>query len=43
MTQKLDLLNSLINTRVMLQRAEKLGLTATDNRRGRRDRKMRSP
>src|SRR5689334_12288640 len=30
MAQKLDLLSSLINNEIMLQRAEKLGLNATD-------------
>src|SRR5882757_2528050 len=30
MSQKLDLLGSLINNEIMLQRAEKLGLNATD-------------
>ena len=30
MSQKLDLLNSLITNEIMLQRAEKLGLTAVD-------------
>src|SRR5260370_7633779 len=43
MTQKLDLLNSLINNEIMLQRAEKLGLNATDNDVDAEIAKMRSP
>src|SRR5690349_12776181 len=43
MTQKLDLLNSLINNEIMLQRAEKLGLNATDSDVDAEIAKMRSP
>jgi peptidyl-prolyl cis-trans isomerase SurA len=43
MTQKLDLLNSLINNEIMLQRAEKLGLNATDGDVDAEIAKMRSP
>src|SRR5215831_2060857 len=43
MTQKLDLLNSLINNEIMLQRAEKLGLNATDADVDGEIAKMRSP
>jgi peptidyl-prolyl cis-trans isomerase SurA len=43
MTQKIDLLNSLINNEIMLQRAEKLGLNATDADVDAEIAKMRSP
>lgn len=43
MTQRLDLLNSLINNEIMLQRAEKLGLMATDADVDAEIAKMRSP
>jgi len=43
MSQKLDLLNSLINNEIMLQRAEKLGLNATDGDVDAEIAKMRSP
>ena len=43
MSQKLDLLGSLINNEIMLQRAEKLGLNATDSDVDAEIAKMRSP
>ena len=43
LSQKLDLLNSLINNEIMLQRAEKLGLNATDGDVDAEIAKMRSP
>jgi len=43
MAQKLDLLGSLINNEIMLQRAEKLGLNATDSDVDAEIAKMRSP
>ncbi|MDE3167461.1 MAG: SurA N-terminal domain-containing protein, partial [Acidobacteriota bacterium] len=43
MAQKLDLLNSLINNEIMMQRAEKLGLNATDSDVDAEIAKMRSP
>ena len=43
MAQKLDLLGSLINNEIMLQRAEKLGLNATDADVDAEIAKMRSP
>src|SRR5262245_46839505 len=42
-TQKLDLLNNLINNEIMLQRAEKLGLNATDADVDAEIAKMRAP
>jgi peptidyl-prolyl cis-trans isomerase SurA len=43
MSQKLDLLGSLINNEIMLQRAEKLGLNATDTDVDAEISKMRAP
>jgi peptidyl-prolyl cis-trans isomerase SurA len=43
LTQKLDLLGSLINNEIMLQRAEQLGLNATDNDVDAEIAKMRAP
>src|SRR5262249_6596747 len=43
MSQKLDLLNSLINNEIMLQRAEQLGLNATDSDVDAEISKMRAP
>src|SRR5438309_2109866 len=43
MSQKLDLLGSLINNEIMLQRAEKLGLNATDADVDAEISKMRAP